>query len=178
MWATAIVMPRAFSSGALSMESKLRNLTFGLFFPRTLVMAAVRVVLPWSMCPIVPILTCGLLRSNFSFDIFRPSPYYFEIPCTLLTISSANEAGTSSYFPKCIVKLPRPCVRERSSVAYPNISDRGTDDLMICVVPRNSMPSMRPRREFRRSEEHTSELQSRRELVCRLLLEKKHTVVG
>src|SRR5437868_12029465 len=69
MWATAIVMPRAFSSGALSMESKLRNFTFGLFFPRTLVMAAVRVVLPWSMCPIVPIFTCGLLRSNFSFDI-------------------------------------------------------------------------------------------------------------
>src|SRR5438874_10005691 len=27
-----------------------------------------------------------------------------------------------------------------------------------------------------RSEEHTSELQSRRELVCRLLLEKKNTV--
>src|SRR5204862_4040162 len=27
----------------------------------------------------------------------------------------------------------------------------------------------------RRSEEHTSELQSRRDLVCRLLLEKKHT---
>src|SRR5438874_10693523 len=29
-----------------------------------------------------------------------------------------------------------------------------------------------------RSEEHTSELQSRRELVCRLLLEKKKTRVG
>src|SRR5690349_23763816 len=33
-----------------------------------------------------------------------------------------------------------------------------------------SVPSTRPRR---RSEEHTSELQSRRDLVCRLLLEKK-----
>src|SRR6266496_4832996 len=29
------------------------------------------------------------------------------------------------------------------------------------------------RRHWRRSEEHTSELQSRRDLVCRLLLEKK-----
>src|SRR5690349_22576730 len=29
------------------------------------------------------------------------------------------------------------------------------------------------RRQLRRSEEHTSELQSRRDLVCRLLLEKK-----
>src|SRR5258705_12298655 len=32
----------------------------------TLVSAAVRVVLPWSMCPIVPTFTWGLLRSNFS----------------------------------------------------------------------------------------------------------------
>src|SRR4051812_4425039 len=32
----------------------------------TLVRAAVRVVLPWSMWPMVPTLTCGLLRSNFS----------------------------------------------------------------------------------------------------------------
>src|SRR5215469_17305173 len=29
-----------------------------------------------------------------------------------------------------------------------------------------------------RSEEHTSELQSRRDLVCRLLLEKKKTITG
>src|SRR5690349_23459426 len=33
--------------------------------------------------------------------------------------------------------------------------------------------SGRARRRGRRSEEHTSELQSRRDLVCRLLLEKK-----
>src|SRR5690349_22728557 len=32
----------------------------------------------------------------------------------------------------------------------------------------------RPRRSYDRSEEHTSELQSRRDLVCRLLLEKKN----
>src|SRR5690349_23682010 len=40
---------------------------------------------------------------------------------------------------------------------------RGTDD-----VPRRVL-----RRRGLRSEEHTSELQSRRDLVCRLLLEKK-----
>src|SRR5437870_11131867 len=34
-------------------------------------------------------------------------------------------------------------------------------------------PSRRPRRPKSRSEEHTSELQSRGHLVCRLLLEKK-----
>src|SRR3712207_7112789 len=36
-------------------------------------------------------------------------------------------------------------------------------------------PPGRPARDRRRSEEHTSELQSRQYLVCRLLLEKKKT---
>src|SRR5438874_10480422 len=34
------------------------------------------------------------------------------------------------------------------------------------------------RSEHARSEEHTSELQSRRDLVCRLLLEKKKTIIA
>src|SRR5471030_3475992 len=36
----------------------------------TLVIAAVKLVLPWSTWPIVPMLQCGLLRSNFAFAIF------------------------------------------------------------------------------------------------------------
>src|SRR5699024_11910942 len=41
----------------------------------------------------------------------------------------------------------------------------------------HSLPPVLPGRAFRptRSEEHTSELQSRFDLVCRLLLEKKNT---
>src|SRR5258707_5950529 len=39
--------------------------------------------------------------------------------------------------------------------------------------PGTQEPVHRQRREHRRSEEHTSELQSRQYLVCRLLLEKK-----
>ena len=35
-------------------------------FAITLVIAAVSVVLPWSMWPIVPTFTCGLVRTNFS----------------------------------------------------------------------------------------------------------------
>src|SRR6266496_339882 len=42
--------------------------------------------------------------------------------------------------------------------------------------PRRARRLRRRRPEARRSEEHTSELQSRRELVCRLLLEKKKGV--
>src|SRR5271165_3856508 len=69
-----MVIPRSRSSGALSIESNARNCTFGLFFDNTLVIAAVNVVLPWSMCPIVPMFTCGLLRSNFSFAIECSAP--------------------------------------------------------------------------------------------------------
>ncbi len=62
-------MPRCFSSGALSIWSKGVNEVFGLVSESTLVMAAVSVVLPWSMCPIVPTLTCGFVRSNFCLAI-------------------------------------------------------------------------------------------------------------
>src|SRR5438874_5011799 len=47
------------------------------------------------------------------------------------------------------------------------LGDRG----LHLVEPRHALPAVAKRR----SEEHTSELQSRRELVCRLLLEKKKT---
>src|SRR5438874_3783049 len=41
-------------------------------------------------------------------------------------------------------------------------------------IPILSPPTPRERASVYRSEEHTSELQSRRDLVCRLLLEKKN----
>src|SRR2546421_11444473 len=40
-------------------------------------------------------------------------------------------------------------------------------------TPRRAAAQAHPRSRRRRSEEHTSELQSRSDLVCRLLLEKK-----
>src|SRR5207244_11334976 len=63
-----MVMPRAFSSGALSISSNgVYGLSAGILSCSTLVIAAVSVVLPWSMCPMVPMLTCGLVRWNFAF---------------------------------------------------------------------------------------------------------------
>ena len=38
---------------------------------RVFVIAAVRVVLPWSTCPMVPILQCGLVLSNLAFAILN-----------------------------------------------------------------------------------------------------------
>src|SRR5947209_20436013 len=61
-------MPRWRSSGALSISAKL----FAVpppFFASTFVIAAVSVVFPWSMCPIVPTLRCGFVRSNFCLAI-------------------------------------------------------------------------------------------------------------
>ena len=61
-------MPRAFSSGALSIWSYAVNVAPPVF-ASTLVIAAVSDVLPWSTWPIVPMLQCGLLRSNFALAI-------------------------------------------------------------------------------------------------------------
>src|SRR5258707_10706568 len=44
-----------------------------------------------------------------------------------------------------------------------------------CPAPRHTFPG-RASVPWKRSEEHTSELQSRQYLVCRLLLEKKKTI--
>src|ERR1700712_1985469 len=68
-----MVMPRWRSSGALSIWSNADAwFRVGYLSASTLVMAAVRVVLPWSTWPIVPMLTWGLLRSNFAFATAGP----------------------------------------------------------------------------------------------------------
>src|SRR5437764_1099912 len=67
-----MVMPRSRSSGALSIWSKAVYLLAEERVASTLVMAAVKVVLPWSMWPIVPTFTCGFVRSNFFFAICFP----------------------------------------------------------------------------------------------------------
>src|SRR5690349_24217354 len=46
-----------------------------------------------------------------------------------------------------------------------------------CVPSAMGAPPLQCRPTLMRSEEHTSELQSRRDLVCRLLLEKKKSTV-
>src|SRR5690606_41429954 len=55
---------------------------------------------------------------------------------------------------------------------------RGTDVAEWLLVSTTRAPRCVPRSRFRRSEEHTSELQSRENLVCRLLLEKKNFISG
>src|SRR3712207_7536600 len=63
---------------------------------------------------------------------------------------------------------PRPSGKDWS-VRIPPVSRPGSDPFVSSCFSACS-PILRP---FSRSEEHTSELQSRQYLVCRLLLEKK-----
>ncbi len=63
------MIPRSRSSGALSIEPYSRTAICLFFVCSTFVIAAVNVVLPWSMCPIVPTFTCGFVRSYFALAI-------------------------------------------------------------------------------------------------------------
>ena len=40
----------------------------------TFVIAAVKVVLPWSTCPMVPMLQCGFVLSNLAFAMIEIPP--------------------------------------------------------------------------------------------------------
>src|SRR5690625_6189642 len=50
--------------------------------------------------------------------------------------------------------------------------------IMSCLVSPMMLPEIKVQKRIMRSEEHTSELQSRGHLVCRLLLEKKIQNLG
>src|SRR5690349_24241413 len=70
----------------------------------------------------------------------------------------------STLFP--YTTLFRSLERAFDAIKYRRFSDRPHLEIRVPTV---ADPSLAPAR----SEEHTSELQSRRDLVCRLLLEKK-----
>ena len=67
--AMVTVLARRALSGALAIRSYAMHFGLALASPSILMIAAVSVVLPWSMWPMVPTFTCGLVRSNFSFAI-------------------------------------------------------------------------------------------------------------
>src|SRR5204862_4420628 len=104
----------------------------------------------------------------FTHTLPPPSPTLF--PYTTLFRSRA---------PPPLIRTPMPAARERpetSATGTARISGHGVattstasaragSSVASQAPPASSSVSMR-------SEEHTSELQSRRELVCRLLLEK------
>src|SRR3712207_9200312 len=74
----------------------------------------------------------------------------------------------STLFPYTTLFRSWPIQGEKSSAIPPKFGGSNT-----LLVGRIIGSTTRPRRRPPRSEEHTSELQSRQYLVCRLLLEKK-----
>src|SRR5690349_23123924 len=73
---------------------------------------------------------------------------------------------------RCTMSMSRSSARPMSRVRAgpdPPAADSNTSRGPSQVRPTTAAPEP----EWKRSEEHTSELQSRRDLVCRLLLEKK-----
>src|SRR5690349_25117925 len=93
--------------------------------------------------------TPSISSPSFFFSITRPPPRSTLFPYTTL-FRSQREAVTLAFF---------------QGLAHAELAQR-------LKQPLGTVKSW-IRRSLLRSEEHTSELQSRRDLVCRLLLEKK-----
>src|SRR3712207_8938586 len=72
-------------------------------------------------------------------------------------------------------ELPNPGTHPSGLAQHPHATDRLAKDRRLRTDWRPDRPSFRVKRRRSRSEEHTSELQSRQYLVCRLLLENKKT---
>src|SRR5206468_7887117 len=95
-----------------------------------------------------------LYFSLFFFLVMRRPPRSTLFPYTTLFRSETRSVGEAR---ACsLVEIGRPAVQRHSRL----------EGLFECIVRRNEAACAR-------SEEHTSELQSRSDLVCRLLLEKK-----
>src|SRR5947209_15494178 len=108
-----------------------------------------------------------------------------------MKIATYNVNGIKSRLPNLLAWLGRErpdvvCLQELKALdtAFPSVAlaEAGYESLWkgqrswngVAVLARG-LEITEVRRELPRSEEHTSELQSRQYLVCRLLLEKKKT---
>src|SRR5439155_19464128 len=100
----------------------------------------------------------------------RPPPPSTLFPYTTLFRSPYRAQGL---LPRPPARLPNPTTRRPSVTSWPAASSSSRKS--SSRRPTSSTPRSRSRRirSCCRSEEHTSELQSRGHLVCRLLLEKK-----
>src|SRR3712207_6901208 len=95
-----------------------------------------------------------MIRRPPRSTLFPYTTLFRSMSCTCTTTPGASRGSTSS-----TTWLTSPPV------------------LTVCVVSTRSTSSAASASKADRSEEHTSELQSRQYLVCRLLLEKKKTKI-
>src|SRR3712207_7578370 len=100
--------------------------------------------------------------------MIRPPPRSTLFPCT--TLCRSHGRGTSAPARDAAHDVARQGVRAGGRRASAALVGQPVIDAEQRLVAVRAL-AMRPRL---RSEEHTSELQSRQYLVCRLLLEKKN----
>src|SRR2546426_4857035 len=117
-------------------------------------------------------MTCGLRRLNFSpclslffFLMIRRPPRSTLFPYTTLFRSVVGDAGATMF--RGGAYKPR-----TSPYAFQGLGLEGLR-LLAEAKALTGLPVVTELMDPRRSEEHTSELQSPCNLVCRLLLEKK-----
>src|SRR3712207_8012135 len=139
-------------------------------------MALPRYSMTWPAAPLVPIFAMTARMTSFEDT---PSG---STPSTVTAICLGRYCGRVCVASTCSTSL----------VPMPNASAPNAPCVEVCESPQTTVspgivsPSCGPTtctmpwsaspRECRRSEEHTSELQSRQYLVCRLLLEKKKNI--
>ncbi|MPM90836.1 hypothetical protein SDC9_137958 [bioreactor metagenome] len=112
-----IVIPRSLSSGALSiMSNGVKSAPPCL--ASVLVIAAVSVVLPWSIWPIVPMLRCGLFLTNFSFAISVLPP--LDISCLLDSLLYFKKFFSYAFW-YFVIMMKSHCVRSPSGCLAPEI---------------------------------------------------------
>src|SRR5438445_2949115 len=98
--------------------------------------------------------------------------------------TNATSAATSSTRPKRSSAVTAFCGTAHSAAAGFNSVSIGPGWMLLTVMPRlptsldNPCVNILTAPFVARSEEHTSELQSRQYLVCRLLLEKKNVAAA
>src|SRR2546426_2991595 len=100
--------------------------------------------------------------------MIRRPPRSTLFPYTTLFRSYASRATASS--------VPRDTSRHADSRRFAMSSGRSTAILVMLLILRLTRIAVDLPEDIARSEEHTSELQSPCNLVCRLLLEKKKKI--
>src|SRR5579872_2303285 len=102
------------------------------------VIAAVRLVLPWSTWPIVPMLTCGLLRSNFAFpmELYSPESLARDIDLHTRFIGKEWREQTNSLY-RAILPDPLahiPCGRLYCAPAVGSRLDQALTGCLPCTL--------------------------------------------
>src|SRR5207248_11076142 len=106
----------------------------------------------------------------YSFRVCPPPPQHTLFPYTTLFRSVEGRGDRAFLLVAPDVQVAVISAPVGQAMDEPRISVEGEDDR---TVAREQGVEIRVRQAVGRSEEHTSELQSPYELVCRLLLEKK-----